>query len=133
MQVILVKGGYVYIVSNRNRTVLYTGVSANLRARSHEQKQGIGSNFTKKYNCTDLVYYEFYESIEEAIKREKQLKKWRRSWKEDLIIKINPEMKDLYDQAENLDLIQIRIEYHISTSSFRASGGETRNLIPAPQ
>jgi putative endonuclease len=71
----IVKGGYVYIITNKNRTVLYTGVTSNLYARIFEHKEGIGSAFTSKYNCTDLLYYEFHEHIEIAIKREKQIKK----------------------------------------------------------
>ena len=92
------KGGYVYIISNKNRTVLYTGVTSNLAHRIWEHKSGEGSSFTKKYNCVDILFYEFFDSIEEAIQREKNIKKYRRSWKEELIKKENPGMKDLYDQ-----------------------------------
>ncbi len=60
------------------------------------------STFTKKYNCTDLVYYEFHDTIMAAIKREKQLKKWNRAWKINLITALNPTFKDLYDEAEEL-------------------------------
>ncbi|EMR02104.1 GIY-YIG nuclease family protein [Cesiribacter andamanensis] len=94
------RGGCVYIISNKNRSVFYIGVTANLYTRTSEHKQGIGSAFTKKYNCTDLVYYETFGSIEEAIKREKQLKEWKRAWKERLIKESNPEMRDLYDDLK---------------------------------
>ncbi|GAB3332034.1 GIY-YIG nuclease family protein [Marivirga atlantica] len=95
------KGGYVYIVSNVIRSVLYIGVTSNLSARSSEHKHGEGSQFTKKYKCTDLIYYEVFESIEEAIAREKVLKKWNRKWKLELIRKMNPNLKDLYDEVED--------------------------------
>ena len=90
------KGGYVYIISNKNRTVFYTGVTSNLAHRNWEHKSGEGSSFTKKYNCVDILFYEFFDSIEEAIQREKNIKKYNRSWKEKLIIRDNPEMLDLY-------------------------------------
>ena len=96
------KGGYIYIVSNKSRSVFYTGVTSNLRVRSHQHKTNEGSAFTKKYQCTDLIYYEFFDYIVDAIKREKQLKKWRRAWKEKLIRSINPGLQDLYDQADEL-------------------------------
>ncbi|WP_306416008.1 GIY-YIG nuclease family protein [Fulvivirga ulvae] len=90
------------MVSNRHRTVLYIGVTSNLSARAYEHKHGYGASFAKKYNCTDVIYFECFPTIEEAIEREKQLKNWRRQWKEDLIRKSNPEMKDLYDEVEEL-------------------------------
>ena len=98
----MVKGGYVYIVSNRNRTVLYIGVTANLFTRVYEHKNSLGSSFTSRYNCTDLIYFEFFTSIEEASAREKQLKKWNREWKENLIRTLNPEMRDLYAEVEEM-------------------------------
>jgi putative endonuclease len=67
------KGGYIYVVSNKLRTVLYIGVTANLYSRITEHRNGEGSVFTTKYQCTDLVYWEFYPSIEAAIEREKQM------------------------------------------------------------
>ena len=99
------KGGFVYIVSNPHRTVLYIGVTSELyeRIKNHKNKQG--STFTKEYNCVDLLFYEFHQTIEAAINREKQLKRWNRKWKEDLIQKANIEMRDLYfDLNPNMDL-----------------------------
>ncbi|MBK6267304.1 GIY-YIG nuclease family protein [Marivirga sp. S37H4] len=93
------KGGYVYIVSNINRSTIYIGVTSNLAERSYQHKHGEGCDFTKKYNCTDTLYYEFFESIEEAIQREKMLKKWNRTWKIRLIREMNPLLKDLYDEV----------------------------------
>jgi len=89
---------YVYIMSNKYRTVLYIGVTANIERRIREHKTGEGSVFTKKYNCHHLVYYEEYNDIRIAIAREKQLKNWNRIWKEDLIKKMNPEMKDISEE-----------------------------------
>ena len=95
------KGGYVYIVSNPRRTVLYIGVTNNLYKRTYKHKHDEGSSFTRKYNCTDLLFFEFYDHIESAILKEKQLKKWNRIWKLDLIKTQNPEMKDLFEEVED--------------------------------
>ena len=91
----MAKGGYIYIMSNKNRTVLYIGVTSNLFNRANEHKDGIGSIFTSKYNCVDLIYFKFYETIEEAIQREKKMKKWNRSWKDKLLKEFNPNLVDL--------------------------------------
>ncbi len=88
------RGGYVYILSNRSRT-LYTGVTNNLERRMYEHKRKIGSQFAAKYNLTQLVYYEPFGDIREAIAREKQIKGWRRERKIALIESANPEWKDL--------------------------------------
>ncbi len=96
------KGGYTYILTNKNKTVLYTGVAADLNARIIEHRMGIGSTFTKKYNCHHLIYYEFHSAIESAIHREKRLKKWNRKWKEELIHKFNPDWDDLFDKIADM-------------------------------
>jgi len=96
------KGGYIYILSNKNRTVLYIGVTSNLHHRVWQHKNDEGSVFTKKYNLTDLMYYEFFEDIESAIEREKRLKKWKRQWKDELIQKVNPTLKDLFDEVSEM-------------------------------
>jgi putative endonuclease len=92
------KKGYVYIVSNKNRTTFYVGVTNNIKRRITEHKTGEGSKFTGKYNLTDLVYFEEIPDIVQAIKREKQLKNWHREWKMNLIKSVNPDMRDLYDE-----------------------------------
>ncbi|MDY0393024.1 MAG: GIY-YIG nuclease family protein [Candidatus Bipolaricaulis sp.] len=92
------KKGYVYIVSNKNRTTFYVGVTNNLKRRITEHKTGNGSIFTGKYNLKELVYFEEIPDIVQAIKREKQLKNWHREWKMNLIKTINPDMRDLYDE-----------------------------------
>lgn len=95
------RGGCVYIMSNQHRTVYYTGVTADLPTRVYQHRSGEGSAFTKQYNCTDLIYYEAFGRIEEAIVREKQLKRWRRAWKETLIKSLNPTLKDLTDEISS--------------------------------
>lgn len=92
------KSYYVYILSNKNSTVLYIGVTNSLINRIQNHKNGTGSIFSKKYSLTRLLYYEKYSSIIEAIKREKQLKKWNRDWKWELIKRQNPELIDLYNE-----------------------------------
>ena len=90
-------GGTVYILTNKYNTVLYIGVTADLFTRIPEHKSKLHKKaFTAKYNCDKLIYYETFGRIEDAIAREKQLKKWNRAWKDELIKKINPEWKDLF-------------------------------------
>ncbi len=86
----------VYIITNSNNTVLYTGVTNNLLARIYHHKNKTVSSFSKKYNIDKLVYYEVYEDINLAIAREKQIKAGNRNKKIELINKSNPEWKDLY-------------------------------------
>ncbi len=85
----------MYIVSNIRRTVFYTGVTSNLHTRVWQHKNGEGSVFTKKYNLKYLMYYEELPTITQAIEREKQIKRWHRQWKINLIKSTNPGMKDL--------------------------------------
>ena len=86
---------YVYILTNSANTVLYIGVINNIARRMHEHKNGLIEGFSKRYKLHKLVYCETCSSITEAIHREKQLKPWRRAWKEDLINSVNPQWKDL--------------------------------------
>ena len=89
-------GGYTYILTNKNHTVLYTGVTSNLIHRLYEHRIGFYKNsFTSRYNVTHLVYFEEFTSIEEAIQREKQIKAGSRQKKLDLINRFNPLWKDL--------------------------------------
>lgn len=96
------KGGYVYIISNKSRSVLYIGVTSNLYSRIFDHKNGNGSTFAKKYNCVYLIYFDFFDTIEEAILKEKQLKKWKRDWKMQLIKVKNPELLDLWEEIEEM-------------------------------
>ena len=89
--------GFVYIITNPSRTVFYVGVTNNLLRRVFEHKSKIVEGFTDKYNCVIVVYYEYYETIKEAIRREKQLKSWKREWKLRLIKKMNPELLDFWE------------------------------------
>ncbi len=88
--------GYVYIMSNHHDGLLYTGVTADLSERIYQHKTGEGSAFCKRYGLIQLVYFEHFDRIDDAIAREKQIKKWRRAWKVQLIEKMNPDWGDLY-------------------------------------
>jgi len=87
--------GFVYIMSDRARSALYIGVTSDLTSRVLQHKLGEGSKFTSKYKCFELIYYESHDTIEAGIEREKQLKNWHRKWKMNLILEMNPYMKDL--------------------------------------
>jgi len=89
---------FVYILTNKYNTVFYTGVTSNLLKRVWEHREKVVKGFTEKYNATKLVYYETIDNIESAILREKQLKKWKRSWKIKLIKDFNPTFEDLYEK-----------------------------------
>tara|TARA_R110000868_G_scaffold253007_1_gene509725 strand:+ start:1677 stop:1976 length:300 start_codon:yes stop_codon:yes gene_type:complete len=92
------RGGCIYILTNKNKKVLYTGVTSDLQSRVYEHKTRVHpKSFTAKYNVDWLVYYETFHSIEEAIDREKQLKAGSRKKKLDLINSFNPDWKDLYE------------------------------------
>ena len=86
---------YIYILTNKNHTVLYIGVTSDLKRRLKQHKQKSNKGFTGKYNVEKLLYFESSPYVENAIKREKQLKKWNRAWKENLINEMNPDLNDL--------------------------------------
>ena len=97
------KGGCVYIITNQYNKVLYTGVTAELRARVWEHKTKFyPKSFTSKYDCNKIVWHETYPTIEEAIDREKQIKGGSRNDKENLINSINPSWKDLWEDIQEL-------------------------------
>jgi putative endonuclease len=89
---------YIYFITNWTGEVIYTGVTSNLKRRIYEHKHKFAKGFSQKYNTDKLVYYEISENIESAILREKQIKRWRRSKKDSLINKMNPDWRDLYDE-----------------------------------
>jgi putative endonuclease len=91
------KGGWVYIMTNKPFGTLYIGVTATLAARVYQHRTGQGSAFCKKHGLTRLVYYEQHESILDAIAREKAMKAWKRNWKLRQIMEVNPKWEDLYD------------------------------------
>ncbi|MDR1342873.1 MAG: GIY-YIG nuclease family protein [Prevotellaceae bacterium] len=86
---------YVYILANAHNTTLYIGMTNNLERRVYEHKTHLNKGFTHKYNVEKLVWYDVFPTPDSAILREKQLKKWNRAWKEEMINKMNPEWKDL--------------------------------------
>ncbi len=87
---------YVYILANKRNGTLYLGVTSDLIKRVWQHKNSFADGFTKKYGINKLVYYEVYEDMENAIIREKQLKKWKRVWKLELIEEKNSGWRDLY-------------------------------------
>ena len=87
---------YVYILASQKYGTLYIGITNNLLKRVYQHKEGLVDGFTKKYHVNKLVYYEVHEDIHEALLREKQMKKWRRDWKINLIEKDNPQWFDIY-------------------------------------
>ena len=87
---------YVYIMTNKNNTVLYTGVTNDLIKRVYQHKEKLVKGFTRKYNVTELVYYEVFDDPENAIAREKQIKAGSRQKKVDLVNSMNSGWNDLY-------------------------------------
>jgi putative endonuclease len=92
------RGAYVYILTNRANGTLYVGVTNDLVRRIWEHREGIQEGFTKRYGLKRLVYFEEHASIVGAIAREKAMKHWPRAWKVGLILKTNPQWRDLYDE-----------------------------------
>lgn len=93
----MTKQSYIYIMTNYNDTTLYVGVTNNLARRVYEHKNKLVEGFTKKYQITKLVYYEVFDDISQAIKREKQLKAGSRKKKLELINNYNKDWRDLYE------------------------------------
>ena len=89
---------YIYIMTNKSNTVLYTGITNDLKRRVYEHKNKIVEGFTKKYNVDKLVYYEIFDDPYNAITREKQIKSGSREKKVELINSFNKEWKDLYNE-----------------------------------
>lgn len=91
-------GGYVYIMASAPYGTLYVGVTNNIARRIYEHREGIGSAFCRKYDVKRLVHLEVFESIQNAIHREKRIKKWPRRWKIRLIEAANPRWDDLHER-----------------------------------
>lgn len=87
-------------MTNYSQSSFYIGVTGNLQKRVREHKNKVVEGFTKRYNVDKLVYYEFTDSVDAALNREKQLKRWHREWKINLVKEINPEFKDLSPNLE---------------------------------
>lgn len=94
------KGGWVYILASKRNGTLYIGVTSDLSRRIWEHREKALSGFTKKYNVTTLVHYEWFDEIETALTREAQMKAWKRAWKIDLIEKENPTWRDLFEDKQ---------------------------------
>lgn len=92
------KKGYVYILANKSRTRLYIGVTNDLQKRIEQHRQGEGSKYTAKFKIYELVYFENISGMTHAINREKQLKRWHKQWKWNLIRSNNPDLDDLYKE-----------------------------------
>ena len=88
---------YVYILASKPHGAIYVGVTNDLVRRVWEHKQGAVEGYTRKYWIKRLVHFEEYPTAESAIAREKRMKRWRRTWKDELIEAGNPEWRDLYD------------------------------------
>jgi putative endonuclease len=107
----------VYIITNKAKGTFYIGITSNLRRRITEHKLGLIEGFSKKYNLTKLIYFEQFQYVEDAIQREKKLKRWKKEWKCDLIENLNPEWNDLYekifgpkDLEYNYDILNIHLK-----------------------
>ena len=90
---------YIYILTNKNHTVLYVGRSKQLKVRLNQHKNNSIKTFTGKYNVNKLVYFETSKYVNNSIKRERQIKKWNREWKINLINGFNPDWKDLSEDV----------------------------------
>lgn len=119
-----IKEYYVYILASKKNGTLYAGMTGNLGKRTVRHKAKNANQFAAKYDVDKLVYYEKYKNLEDAVKREKQVKKWRREWKLKLIEKQNPEWEDLF-----IKLIKIKNSgplLHNQRSNFPRAGGGIR-------
>lgn len=95
------KGGFVYIMASRRNGTIYIGVTSDLPKRAWEHREGQIKGFTKRYGCKLLVWHQHFEEIEQAIRREKQMKEWQRGWKLRAIEEMNPDWNDLFESICN--------------------------------
>jgi len=95
------RGGWVYIMTNRPNGTLYLGVTADIARRAYTHREGLCEGFTKRYGLKQLVWYEFHEDIVAAIQRESNMKHWPRTWKVRMILAMNPEWRDLCLEFNN--------------------------------
>ena len=93
----MTKASYVYMFASHRYGTLYTGITSDLIKRNWQHREGFAEGFTKKYAVKQLVWYEVHDDTQEAITREKQIKKWNRAWKIELIQEQNPQWRDLYE------------------------------------
>lgn len=92
---------FVYILASKRNGTLYVGVTSDLARRGEQHKSNVSDSFTKKYHVHSLVYYEVFDSPDDAIRREKNLKAWKRNWKLRIIEETNPDWEDLFDKLLN--------------------------------
>jgi putative endonuclease len=102
LQIPRVKGGWLYIMTNRPNGTLHVGVTSDLARRVWEHREGLIDGFTKKYGLKRLVYVEHHDDIEAGIQRETSIKRWPRAWKVNLIIAQNPDWDDLYERISEI-------------------------------
>lgn len=95
----MAKQYYVYMMTNNHHTVLYTGMTGYIVERGWQHRQRLIDGFTKRYNATKMVYFEIFDDVHKAIAREKQIKGWTRKKKERLINNVNPDWRDVYEEA----------------------------------
>jgi putative endonuclease len=91
-----VKAGFVYMVASRKNGTIYLGVTSDLPKRAYEHRNGLVEGFTKRYGCKQLVWFEAYDDLQEARRRELQMKEWKRAWKIRAIEETNLDWQDLY-------------------------------------
>jgi putative endonuclease len=124
---------YIYFLTNQYNNVLYIGVTNDIVRRIAEHKAKINKGFTFKYNCEKLVYYEIFVLVTDAIAREKQLKNWKREWKNKLVNDVNPEWKDLSDEIgvtkEFIDAVKEHYHLNIDHSDLNRHSDESQNLL----
>jgi putative endonuclease len=101
----------VYILASKRNGTLYTGVTSSLWSRVASHINGDIKGFTQKYNVKILVWYEHHHFMDAAIKREKQIKEWKRAWKLEMIEKMNPEWRDLHDEIDSIATL-VPINHH---------------------
>jgi putative endonuclease len=91
------KSGYVYILASRRNGTIYIGVTSDLPTRIYQHKIGAVRGFTRRYGCKTLVWYQAFDDLDAARRRELQMKEWKRRWKLRVIEEVNPEWRDLYE------------------------------------
>ena len=122
--------GIVYILTNKNNTTLYTGVTRDLQRRVAEHKLHLNKGFSDRYNTEKLIYYEVYDRLDAGVHREKQLKKWHREWKEKLINDFNPRWKDLAEDI-GVDVEYLRaVKDAYDNGQYVAGGSELAGQSP---
>jgi len=100
----------VYLLARASHSTLYTGVTSNLLGRIHQHREALADGFTKRYGIKRLVWFEAHESMEQAILREKRIKRWPRAWKYDLIHGSNPTWRDLAEDFGFPPLSQVKAD-----------------------